>query len=138
MESRKDQAIERFKHGHNCAQAVICTYCEDFHVDEDTAFRLSEGYGSGIPGMQTICGAASGMVMCAGLKNCPKKDVELTTKKDTYPCVKEMMSMFQERMKETECKKLLEIKDHTLIDGKKTGCIECVRCACDIIEQMLY
>lgn len=138
MESKKQQAIASFKHGHNCAQAVVCTYCEDFGVDSEVAFRLSEGFGSGIPGMQTICGAASGMVMCASLKNCTKKDVEHTTKQATYPCVKEMLAKFHEQMKETECKKLLAIKDHTLIDGKKAGCIECVSCACDLIENMLY
>lgn len=138
MESRKAIAVDKFKHGHNCAQAVICTYCEDFQVDQQTAYRLAEGFGSGIPGLQTICGAASGMVMCAGIKHCPTMDVDNTTKKATYPCVKEMLAAFQQRMGDVECKRLLEVKDHTLIDGKKAGCIGCVSCACDIIEEMLY
>lgn len=138
MESKKEQAVANYKKGHNCAQAVICTYCKDFNVDEESAFRLSEGFGSGIPGIKTICGAASGMVMCASLKNCLTKDVEHTTKKITYPCVMKLLDIFRERMGELECRELLKIKDSTLIDGKRAGCIQCVSCACDIIEEYLY
>ncbi|MCI8271305.1 MAG: C_GCAxxG_C_C family protein [Erysipelotrichaceae bacterium] len=137
MESKKEQAVFNFKHGHNCAQAVICAYSEDFHVDKETAYRLAEGFGSGIPGQSTICGAASGMVMCAGLKNCEKMDVEHTTKKITYPCVESMLAAFQERIGNLECKHLLQ-QDDELIDGKRAKCISYVSCACDIIEEMLY
>lgn len=135
MKTRKEIAIDNFKHGHNCAQAVICAYCEQYGIEVESAFRLAEGFGGGIPGMKTICGAASGMVMVASLKNCPKKDVENTTKKVTYPCVMNLVKEFEKRMTKVECKDLLLIKDNTLIDGKKKGCIECVECACDLIEE---
>lgn len=138
MESRKEKAIRYFKKGHNCSQAVVCAYCDEFGIDENTAFRLAEGFGGGVPGVKTICGAASGMVMIASLKNCPTRDVENTTKKVTYPCVMQLTQKFHERMGEIECKELLKTKDNTLIDGKKAGCLECVACACDLIEEELY
>ncbi len=138
MSSKKALAIANFKHGHNCAQAVVCAYCEEYGVSSEDAFRLSEGFGGGVPGLKTICGAASGMVMVASLKNCPSKDVENTTKKVTYPCVMNLVNEFQSRMGEIECKNLLAIKDNTLVDGKKKGCIECVACACDLIEEYVW
>ena len=137
MQTKKEIAINNFKHGHNCAQAVVCAYCEEYGIDSESAFRLAEGFGGGIPGVKGICGAASGMVMVASLKNCPKKDIENTTKKVTYPCVMNLVNEFKSRMQELDCCKLLQIKDNTLIDGKKKGCIECVSCACDIIEELL-
>lgn len=137
MSEKKALAIANFKHGHNCAQAVICAYCEAYGIDNESAFRLAEGFGGGVPGVKGLCGAASGMVMVASIKNCPKKDVENTTKKVTYPCVTSLVNEFKNRMGEFECAKLLQTKDNTLEDGKKKGCIECVACACDIVEEML-
>ena len=34
MESRVQQAAQRHSRGYNCAQAVACTYCDLFGVDE--------------------------------------------------------------------------------------------------------
>ena len=40
MESRVEQAVERFKKGCNCAQAVFVTYADRFGLDEGTAMKL--------------------------------------------------------------------------------------------------
>lgn len=138
MSTKVEIAIEKFKEGYNCAQSVVCTYAQDFHVKEEDAFRLSEGFGGGIPGVQTICGAASGMVMLAGLKNCPVMNTQEPTKIITYPCVKKMNDAFTEKMGALECRVLLQNKDNTIIDGKRAGCIACVRTACEMIEETLY
>ncbi len=68
MESRVEKAIHNYKYsGCNCTQAVVKTYASAVNVDEDLLFRISEGFDSGIPGYEGICGAASGMIMIAGL-----------------------------------------------------------------------
>ena len=47
MESKKETAVEKFKKGYNCCQAVACTYCEELGIPEKDMFRLAEGVGSG-------------------------------------------------------------------------------------------
>ena len=69
MESRVEQAVERFKKGCNCAQAVFVTYADRFGLDEGTAMKLSSPFGGGLAGMRHVCGTVSGMSMLAGLHN---------------------------------------------------------------------
>ena len=48
MENRVEKTIERHKKGYNCAQAVVCTYCDLLNAEEQDAFRMSEGFGAGM------------------------------------------------------------------------------------------
>lgn len=50
------------------AQAVACTFCKEFGVDEQEMFRIAEGFGLGM-GMMEMCGALSGMMRVIGLAN---------------------------------------------------------------------
>ena len=63
MESKKETAVEKFKKGYNCCQAVACTYCEELGIPEKDMFRLAEGFGSGIGGLKDTCGAVMGMFL---------------------------------------------------------------------------
>ena len=69
MESRTMEAKARHDRGFNCCQAVACTYCDLFGMDEETAFKACEAFGAGMGGMEGTCGAVSGAVFLAGLKN---------------------------------------------------------------------
>ena len=83
MKSRVEETIARHDKGYNCAQAVVCTYCDLLGIDEETAFKMSEGFGFGM-GMTEVCGAVSGMTFIAGLKNSDGNLSAPKTKKDTY------------------------------------------------------
>lgn len=132
---KKEIAVKKFLNGHNCAQAVACTYAKDLNVDEEVAYRISEGFGSGIPGLGNVCGACSGLIMVMSLRNCLKRDEENPSQKTTYVQVRKAVKEFEKRMGSAECKVLLKTKDNTLVQGKRAGCIDCVKCACDIIEE---
>ena len=69
LEDRVALAMAYHDRGFNCAQAVACAYCDKAGIDEKTMFQLTEGFGLGMGGMQATCGAVSGAVMLAGLKN---------------------------------------------------------------------
>ena len=66
IEERVKLAEEKHHSGYNCAQAVLCSYSDKLGIDEETLFRLSEGFGAGMADMQGTCGAATGMYMIAG------------------------------------------------------------------------
>ena len=36
MNERAKKALEYHKKGYNCSQAVACSFCEEFGVDEET------------------------------------------------------------------------------------------------------
>ena len=88
MNERAKKALEYHKKGYNCSQAVACSFCEEFGVDEETMFRIAEGFGFGM-GMMDICGAVTGMFMVMGLDNSVgNPDNGKLTKADTYKKVK--------------------------------------------------
>lgn len=95
MKSRVEETIARHDKGYNCAQAVVCTYCDLLGIDEETAFKMSEGFGFGM-GMTEVCGAVSGMTFIAGLKNSDGNLSAPKTKKDTYTLSREMAQKFNE------------------------------------------
>ena len=134
MESRINLALEKFMNGYNCSQAVVCTYCDLFGMDEKTAFRISEGFGAGMGGLQDTCGAVTGMFMVASLKNSDGALENGSSKKETYPLIKEMADEFKEINSSTICRDLLK-RDGS---SRKRSCAGCVEDACKLIEKYLF
>ena len=133
MESRIEKTIERHSKGYNCAQAVVCTYCDLLGMDEEAAFRLSEGFGAGMGGMEESCGALSGAVMLSGLKGSDGNLEAPKTKGSTYKLSKEMVKRFQEECGSTICKEIKGVDT-----GKpKHACPDCIKGAAAIVEDML-
>lgn len=133
MESRIDIVAEKHKKGYNCAQAVLCTYCDLFGMDEETAFRISEGFGLGMGAMQSTCGALSGAIMLASLKNSNGLVMPGSTKASTYKLVKEMAEEFKEMNTTTVCKELKGIDDGVV----KRTCPGCIEDAAKLVEKYI-
>ena len=55
--SKISLAQANHKKGYNCAQSVSCAFSDRTDFDEETIFRLTEGLGLGMGGMQGMCGA---------------------------------------------------------------------------------
>jgi C_GCAxxG_C_C family probable redox protein len=134
MESRVENTIVRHDKGYNCAQAVACTYCDLLGYEESDIFRMTEGFGAGMGGMEATCGALSGAVLLAGLKNSDGALDAPKTKGRTYKLSKEMVSRFQEKCGSTVCKELKGIGT----GQPKHACADCIRDAAAIVENMLF
>lgn len=131
-ESRIDYAITLHQKGYNCAQAVVCAYADLFGIDENTAYKMSEGFGLGM-GMMEVCGALSGALMLAGLKNSAGSDAPGTTKGSTYKLNRTLGEAFQKETGSVLCHEL---------KGRDTGkplypCDACVRHGAKIVEEYL-
>ena len=46
--NRAQKAAEYHQKGYNCAQAIVCAFCDKVGLDEKTAFKVSEGLGLGV------------------------------------------------------------------------------------------
>ena len=68
MSERSEKAVELFKSGYNCSQAVFAAYADLFGFDEDTALKVSAGLGGGVGRSREVCGTVSAAAMLIGMK----------------------------------------------------------------------
>lgn len=135
MESRVQEAVKRKIEGYNCAQAVLCTYADVAGMDEQTAYKVSEAFGTGMGGMQHTCGAASAAFMLVGLVNSDGVLGSKQTRSDTYAMVRTMAKEFEETNAHLMCHDIILDVDDT--GKRKHPCVDCVACGAQLIEKYL-
>lgn len=127
MNQRQETALEKRKKGYNCAQAVACVFCDEVSMDEETLFKLTEGFGSGMGSMDGTCGAVTAACLLTGLMkstgNLDHPDSKVMTSRFT----RDILKRFKERNQTVTC--------HVL-KGIGTGQVlrSCPDCICDAIE----
>lgn len=62
MSKQGDAAYAWFVKGYNCSQSVVAAFAPQLGLTEETALRLSAGFGAGIGRMREVCGAFCGVV----------------------------------------------------------------------------
>ena len=62
MSKQGDAAYAWFLKGYNCSQSVVAAFAPQLGLTEETALRLSAGFGAGIGRMREVCGAFCGVV----------------------------------------------------------------------------
>lgn len=135
MEKKSKIAVEKFKNGYNCCQAVLCSYCEEFGISEKDAFRITEGMGGGIGGMGETCGAVLGMCLTISLSNSAgNMELPKLTKMDTYRKIQEASKAFQEKNGSLDC------RDLKGPDGPQPlqSCIRCVEDAASWLDENYF
>jgi len=133
MTTRVEDAVSRHDRRYNCAQAVACTYCSLFDVDERFMFKLMEGFGSGMGGRRGTCGALSGACAIAGLASSTGHIEAPESKARTYAMSKTILQRFQDENGSTTCEDLKGVKDgHPLC-----SCTKCVHDAAVLVEDVI-
>lgn len=122
---RVEQAMERKQNGFNCCQSVLLTYADRIGLPEATLAKLASGFAGGGGTREGVCGALNGAVMVLSLLN--------NGSKPPMKVARAAQIAFREKTGAILCK---EIK------GVETGvelcdCIDCVRNAAEIVEEML-
>jgi C_GCAxxG_C_C family probable redox protein len=144
MSAKSEEAVERFKKGFNCSQAVFGTFSEQFGLDCDTACKVATGFGGGMR-MGSTCGAVTGAFMVLGLKygNTTVKDKE--GKANTYKKIEEFTNRYKNRNNSVICRELIGC-DICTPEGMKEAqdkglfssiCPRIVQDATEILEEML-
>lgn len=131
--NKKDKAIELHDRRFNCCQAVACAFAKEVGMDEATLFRVGEGFGLGMGGMDATCGALSGAVMLAGIKNSDGNVDSPATKAATYTLSKEMVKRFKEKTGSTVCRELKGVDTGKVL----CSCPDCIRCGVEVVEEVL-
>ena len=144
LESKVEKSANYFKNGFNCSQAVLATFASDFGLSEEMALKVATQFGGGARKGE-MCGAVSGALMVLGLKyghyhyNAPEE------KGNEYKIAEDFMNRFIEKKGTVVCRELLGYdvsKPEDMVKIKEmdlfhSTCPEMIRCATEIVEEML-
>ena len=134
MQTRIEQTIERHDKGYNCAQAVACTYCDLVGMDEETMFKVTEGFGAGQGSMTGTCGALAGACALAGMKRSTGNLQTPDSKAATYKLSREIMNSFKEQNGSVICKELKGVETGKVL----RSCPDCIKDAARLAEEILF
>lgn len=130
---RIQKALENHKKGMNCCQAVACAFADALDADENLVFAMGEGFGAGMGGMECTCGAVSGAVLLAGLKNSSRDAGNPVTKGKTYQLSKEIVKEFRKKNGSVICKDLKGVGTGKIL----RSCDGCIEDAAGLVQQFL-
>jgi len=131
--TKKEKAIELHDKKYNCAQAVACAFSGEIEVSERLLFKASEGFGRGMGDMCGPCGALSGAVLLASLKDSDGNTADPGSKGVTYKVVEDMRKSFENKTGGTVCKELKGIGTGKVL----CSCPDCIRAGVEVVEEIL-
>src|SRR5665647_2706442 len=104
--TRKEEALRIFDSGFNCSQAVLGAFCEELGMKQETALRITTGFGGGLRRAE-VCGAVTGAIMAIGLKIGHSVEGDNATKMHAYEITKQFESRFEELNGSIICRSIL-------------------------------
>jgi C_GCAxxG_C_C family probable redox protein len=110
-EQRIARAVELFKMGYNCAQAVTAAFADEYGYTEEQALKMSASFGGGIGRMRETCGAACGMFILAGLETGSTDADDRQGKADNYALVQRLAQEFSRENGSLICAELLGLRE---------------------------
>jgi len=132
--------------GYNCAQAVLVSFCDDLHIDRNTALKMVTGLGAGMARKQEVCGAVTGGIIVIGAKYGRGEKDDKTATELTYRKTRALMDKFAEKHGAFICRRLLNGSDLTTEKGQQyfkdndllnKVCIPCVQSVVEILEHII-
>ena len=144
--TRREQAIQYFKDGYNCSQAVVLAFKDVLSIDAAELCKIASPFGGGISRMRETCGAVSGMVLVLGNLigyNTPEMGEK---KHELYKNTQELLKIFEEKYGSLTCRVLLSLttqhddpkpspRDHSFFN--KRPCPELIGGAAEILDNYI-
>ena len=98
-------------------------------VDELDIFKLAEGFGGGMGGMQGVCGAVTGAFMAISMIGSAGDKADAgKTKVETYKNVRGLAAEFKQLRGSIDCRDLK-------VD--RVACVKCVETGAELVEKFL-
>ena len=136
-------AVETFRDGINCTQAILAAWGSRHGLDRETGLRIGGAFGSGM-NMGETCGAVTGALMVIGLRHAKVSKAGFLSRDRTERETLDFIERFKARNGTVSCKELLGCDLGTpkgRADARrdrsfKTRCPKFVRDAAEILEEM--
>jgi C_GCAxxG_C_C family probable redox protein len=145
MGANSRRAVELFKQGYNCSQAVFAAFYDEMEIDFETALKISSSFGGGMGRLREVCGAVSGMFMVVGMEYGYTDPNDKKAKSEHYKLIQFLASEFKGKNNSIICRELLGLKkqvdsyipdDRTQEYYKKRPCALLVSDAAEILEKL--
>jgi C_GCAxxG_C_C family probable redox protein len=101
-----ERAAEHFKRGYNCAQSVLLTMLEHWHVKNESVPKIATGFGGGIGRCGSVCGALTGGVMAISIKGGTNEPL-MKERLKAYETVQKFYEQFEMQNGSVLCKELI-------------------------------
>ena len=121
--TKKELAINYFKQGYNCSQAIVLAFKDELNIDESTLLKISSPFGGGMGRLREVCGAVSGMFIVVGLLYGYDNPKQQELKTELYTKVQDLAKQFELDNGSIICRDLLDlkVKHDTPIPEKRTS-----------------
>lgn len=142
--SNVSDAVDLFRGGCACSQAIAATYGPPLGLARDQATRIAAAFAGGMR-MAETCGAVTGALMVLGLRHGTEHCETSAGRRKIYTVAADFVARFRQRNGSVVCKDLLGC-DISTPEGMaaarnrnlfKTACPKLVRDAAEILEEML-
>ena len=131
MSERIKMADELHRKGYNCSQSVAVACADLVDVPKETLFKATEGYGFGMGTMDGTCGALTGALLIAGLKNSTGNLESPKSKGATMKISKAMLTNFREKSGAIICRELKGVDTGKMI----CSCPDCIKHGVEVVEE---
>ena len=146
MSKQGDAAYAWFLKGYNCSQSVVAAFAPQLGLTEETALRLSAGFGAGIGRMREVCGAFCGVVTVLSMVYADPADPK--DKSRMYALVQQAAEQYRSRNGSIICRELLAkagvapaggtaAEERTADYYKKRPCPELCRLCADLCTEFI-
>ena len=133
MSDRIKLADELHRKGFSCSQSVAVACADLVDVPKEILFKATEGFGAGMGTMDGVCGALSGGLLIAGLKNSTGKLDTPKSKSSTMKISKAMLINFREKCGSIICRELKGVDSGKML----CSCPECIKHGVEVVEEQL-
>ncbi len=107
--SRPISAINNFKNGNNCAQAILAAFAESVNINSDIALKIGAGLGGGVGRKQHVCGAVNAGAIILGIRYGSGVSGDNESKEKVSEIVGNYVAECEKILGNIQCKELLKI-----------------------------
>ena len=133
MSERINLADELHRKGYSCSQSVSVACADLVDVPKEILFKATEGFGAGMGTMDGVCGALTGGLLIAGLKNSTGNLTSPKSKGATMKMSKAMLNNFRQKSGAIICRELKGVDTGKMI----CSCPDCIKHGVEIVEENL-
>lgn len=131
MSNRIQIADELHRKGFSCSQSVAVACADMVDVPKEILFRATEGFGAGMGTMDGVCGALTGGLLIAGLKNSSGDLDNPRSKAETMKISREMLTTFRNKCGSIICRELKGIDTGKML----CSCPDCIKHGVEVVEE---
>ena len=133
MSDRIQIADELHRKGYSCSQSVAVACADMVDLPKEFLFRASEGFGAGMGTGDGICGALTGGLLIAGLKNSTGNLDTPKSKAATMKISRAMLNSFRDKCGAIICRELKSTDTGKMI----CSCPDCIKHGVEVVEENL-